>query len=68
MFGKAEQDSIVPQAFKTELQQQNTIISLPVPYVIDEERFMRIGMAYNSTVTVTTFSLALFARFFDKRA
>lgn len=68
MFGKAEQDSIVPQAFKTELQQQNTIISLPVTYVIDEERFMRIGMAYNSLVTVTTFSLALFARFFDKRA
>lgn len=68
MFGKSEQDSIVPQAFKTELQQQNTIISLPVTYVIDEERFMRIAMAYNAGVTITTFSLALFARFFDKRA
>lgn len=68
MFGKSSSDSIVPQAFKTEMQQQNTIISLPVTYVIDEERFMRVVMAKVTGVSAPTFSLACFARFFDKRA
>lgn len=68
MFGKSSSDSIVPQAFKTEMQQQNTIISLPVTYVIDEERFMRVTMAKITGVSAPTFSLACFARFFDKRA